>query len=321
MHFILLACHRYPHVFTLHCTGHALDLALERIGELDFFKNAIDRLKKIVQLITNSHAPRAIFKEKSALRLLKPEVQNGQLQFAKTACMNVFPSFGNPQVDMYLDMCLDDTRFYTAYISCARLLQRKSAARQTVVWGKWDRWANKPGNRDKSAAVKTIILDEEFWAAVKLFCRLVKPIVRLMRLVDSNMASMGKVSVVLHADSESSHLLQHHVIDRLQYCMQVYPMCAQIQQHIKTVGLDKDLEESVAKIFLARWNKMHSPLHAAAYMRKPQFRLAAFDKEVMHLSFLRLLEAISFEQCKTPMGRDKCTSVTLLSLLRSFQQK
>ena len=68
----LFACHRYPHVFTLHCTAHALDLALERIGELEFFKSAIDRAKKVVQLITNSHAPHAIFKGKSELRLLKP---------------------------------------------------------------------------------------------------------------------------------------------------------------------------------------------------------------------------------------------------------
>ena len=39
-----------------------------------------------------------------------------------------------------------------------------------------------------------------------------------MRLVDSNMPSMGKVRMVLHADSEAiyiySHLLQHFVIYR-----------------------------------------------------------------------------------------------------------
>jgi hypothetical protein len=67
--------------------------------------------------------------------------------------------------------------------------------------------------------------------------------------------------------------------------MQVYPMCAQIEQHIQKVGLNKDLEDSVAKIFRDRWDKMHSPLHSAAYILEPQFRLAAFDKQVMHLSF------------------------------------
>lgn len=105
-----------------------------------------------------------------------------------------------PVVDYGFDTSPGDARFYTAYISCARLLKCKTAARQTVVLGEWDRWAKKPGNKDKSAAVKASILDEEFWAAIQLFCRLVKPIVRLMRLVDSNMPSMGKVSIIMHAN-------------------------------------------------------------------------------------------------------------------------
>ena len=62
--------------------------------------------------------------------------------------------------------------------------------------------------------------------------------------------------------------------------MQVYPMCAQIEQHIRDVGLDKDVQEAVSKIFWERWDKMHSPLHAAAYMLEPQFRKAAFGREV-----------------------------------------
>ena len=43
-----------------------------------------------------------------------------------------------PVVDYEFDMSLGDTRFYTAYISCARLLKCKTAARQTVVSGEWD---------------------------------------------------------------------------------------------------------------------------------------------------------------------------------------
>ena len=86
-----------------------------------------------------------------------------------------------------------DTRFYTAYILSARLFKCRSAGRQTVVAAEWERWGKKQGNREKAAAVKGIVLDDDFWAAIKLFCRLVKPIVRLMRLVDSNMPTMGKV--------------------------------------------------------------------------------------------------------------------------------
>jgi len=76
----------------------------------------------------------------------------------------------------------------------------------------------------------------------------------------------------------------HCVLDGRKHCMQVYPMCAQIEQHIKDVGLEQELQDAVAKIFRDRWNKMHSPLHAAAYMLEPQFRSAAFGREVIQLS-------------------------------------
>lgn len=45
---------------------------MEKIGHLSEFKDAVDKAKKVIQVITNSHSPHAIFKEKSTLRLLKP---------------------------------------------------------------------------------------------------------------------------------------------------------------------------------------------------------------------------------------------------------
>ena len=69
-------------------------------------------------------------------------------------------------------------------------------------------------------------------------------------------------------------------------------MCAQIQQHIRKVGLNKDLEEAVSKIFEDRWNKMHSPLHAAAYMLEPQFRDAAFGREVSPIQYMHICGAL-----------------------------
>ena len=76
--------------------------------------------------------------------------------------------------------------------------------------------------------------------------------------------------------------------------MQVYPMCAQIEQHILSMGLEKDLENSVRNIFRDRWNKMHSPLHSAAYMLEPQFRNTAFDPQVTHCHMLVLACILHF---------------------------
>ena len=55
-------------------------------------------------------------------------------------------------------------------------------------------------------------------------------------------------------------------------------MCAQIEEHIKDVGMDKEVKDAVANIFRERWDKMHSPLHAAAYMLEPQFRQSVFGR-------------------------------------------
>ena len=104
------------------------------------------------------------------------------------------------------------------------------------------------------------------------------------------MPSMGKVRAVLPAEVRLQLHTLHHVSDKLQHCVQVYPMCAQIEQHIKNVGLDKNLEEAVSKIFRERWDKMHSPLHAAAYMLEPQFGNAAFGREVCTFHSDALLE-------------------------------
>lgn len=191
---------RYPHIFTLHCRAHGLDLALEWIGELDFFKDAVDRAKKVVQTITNAHTPHAIFKGKSMLRLVKPGEYRWAYGICSIASMVFLLDSDQSQSERCLCMHPGDTRFYTAYILSARLFKCRSAARQTVVLGEWDWWAKKQGNREKAAAVKAIIIDEEFWAAVKMFCRLVKPIVKLLRLVDSNMPTMGKVRNNSHVD-------------------------------------------------------------------------------------------------------------------------
>ena len=133
MHSFLFVCHSYLNVFTLHCTAHALDLALEQIGEHDFSKSAINRAKKVVQLITKSPAPHAVFKGKSELRLLKP----GNRRIGNCCLLRLYllPSFANSQYEMCHDMFSGDTRFLTAYISCARLLDMQERCAADCIVG------------------------------------------------------------------------------------------------------------------------------------------------------------------------------------------
>ena len=152
------AC-RYDGLFTLHCTAHALDLALESICDLLYFSDPAKVSKKIIKVLTNHHTTSALFKSHSKLFLLKP----------------------------------GDTRFYSAYIAVRRLLRCQSAVRKTVVSEEWDEWAAKRDYREKAKVVSKAVLDHGFWRSIANFCHVLKPIVRLLRLVDSNMPSMGKV--------------------------------------------------------------------------------------------------------------------------------
>ena len=150
---------RYSGLFTLHCTAHALDLALEKICDLHYFSEPAAVSKKIIQTLTNHHFTSALFKTHSKLFLLKP----------------------------------GDTRFYSAYIAIRRLLRCQSAVQKTVVSEEWAGWAAKRDYREKARFVSKAVLDAAFWTAIAHFCHVLKPIVRLLRLVDSNMPSMGKV--------------------------------------------------------------------------------------------------------------------------------
>ena len=152
-------CCRFPGLFTLHCTAHALDLALERICELHYFSEPIAVGKKIIQIMTNHHFTSALFKTHSKLFLLKP----------------------------------GDTRFYSAYIAVRRLLRCHSAVQKTVVSDEWKGWAAKRDYKEKARFVTKAVLDPTFWAAIANLCHALRPIVRLLRLVDSNMPSMSKV--------------------------------------------------------------------------------------------------------------------------------
>lgn len=115
--------------------------------------------KKVIKVLTNHHFTSALFKSYSKLFLLKP----------------------------------GDTRFYSAYIAVKRLLVCKSAVQKTIVSTEWAGWADKPDYKSKAAATAAIVLNASFWSALARFVILLRPIVRLLRLVDSNMPSMSKV--------------------------------------------------------------------------------------------------------------------------------
>lgn len=56
----------------MHCTAHALDLAIEKIGKIKVFAQAIKAHKQLIKEITNHEKTSSAFRELSNLKLLKP---------------------------------------------------------------------------------------------------------------------------------------------------------------------------------------------------------------------------------------------------------
>ena len=54
-------------------------------------------------------------------------------------------------------------------------------------------WAEKQSYKQEAMKVKKLILDEDWWEDLILMDKLFKPIVKLLKLVDSDLPSMGKV--------------------------------------------------------------------------------------------------------------------------------
>ena len=80
------------------------------------------------------------------------------------------------------------------FLNCGRLVGCKIIARQAVVSAMWHKWASETGNEDEAAAVKAIILDDEFWAAITLFYRLLRPMSQLRGTLASDTPTLGKVN-------------------------------------------------------------------------------------------------------------------------------
>ena len=63
---------RFPHLLWVHCTAHALDLALEDMGKLPAIKRSCDNVREIIRFTKNHQMSRALFNAQSTKKLLSP---------------------------------------------------------------------------------------------------------------------------------------------------------------------------------------------------------------------------------------------------------
>ena len=101
----------------------------------------------------------------------------------------------------------------------------KSVLQETVVSAEFNAWAEKQTYKAEAMRVKKMILDEDGWDDIDLTVELFKPIVDLLRLVDTDLPSMGKVSCALSYDTSLSAVLHSTQDDCSHILLSMLPLC------------------------------------------------------------------------------------------------
>lgn len=73
-------------------------------------------------------------------------------------------------------------------------------------------------------------------------------------------------------------------------CAQVYPSMLEIEIFLDSDKLDLESadREEIKAIVRSRWDELHHPLHAAAYMLEPQFQHVDFEQDVIHYYLINI---------------------------------
>lgn len=150
-----------------------------------------------------------------------------------------------------------DTRFATNYLMMERYLEGDvfKALQKTVLDSKWDTWRRKqrPEVKAKADEVKRLLLSRTHHSKVKELKQLCEPAVQLLRSADNPMATIGKV----------------------------YWRCYQLRHSFGSAKLDallggdegaiEEAREWLGAQAESRWNFLHSPMHACAYLLDPEY--------------------------------------------------
>lgn len=166
------------------------------------------------------------------------------------------------------------TRFAGKYREMSRMLRCKADLQQVVVSSEYNAQRVARATRqeedngedhldvDSFRVAKAIVLDEEFWLSLVVCLRVSLPLVRLLRMLDSNKPVLGKV------------------YDRMFLTMQKLE---------KAQGVPWLAQ--VRAIHARRWEYLHSDMHVAAYALDPEFMQTVGDlDEATQNGLLRVFE-------------------------------
>lgn len=208
-------CDRYPFICWSPCAAHCINLILKDVGELPHVSDLVTLASRVTIFIYNHKWPLNWLRKRPGwTEIVRPEI--------------VRPGA---------------TRFGMAFIALKSLHDHKSDLQAMVVSNDYKKVLKLP----KAMDVKLIVLNEEFWKNCLIIMKVMTPILRLLRICDS---------------------------DEKPTLGYVYEGMYRARKGIKNLFRnDRNLYKTYTNIIDARWDKMlRKSLHCAAYWLNPIFQ-------------------------------------------------
>ncbi|XP_027156260.1 uncharacterized protein LOC113757051 [Coffea eugenioides] len=201
------------------CAVHCLNLMLHDMGKLDEVSKVVGHTSKITKYIYNHCYP---------LHLMRKHTGGKEI---------IRPA---------------PTRFATNFIALQNILVQKDALRALVTSKEWTLSAYAKESKGKKFV--DLVLDSMFWKECATIVQLTEPLIRVLRIVDSDeRLAMGYLYAAMHRARE---------------------------ELLRRFSRKKKIVDPFLKIIDSKWDsQLHKNLHAAGYWLNPAYQYNSLDLE------------------------------------------
>jgi hypothetical protein len=149
----------FGHIVTGWCVAHVLDLLMEDLGKMPFFKTVVDEAKEVVKFFKNHKFTKDRLAAISSKRLLLP----------------------------------GETRFATSLIMIGRLLELEDGITQICATDAFKKWVKGKKYEQAALGVRKTVAQKVWWKKITSLANLSGPIVNALRMADSDIPATGKI--------------------------------------------------------------------------------------------------------------------------------
>jgi hypothetical protein len=209
-----------PNIFWTSCATHTLNLMLEGMGKMKKFKGCIDQAKSLTIFIYSHHRTLALMRKYTKKRdIVRPGV----------------------------------TRFASNFLTLQSLYEKKEQLRAMSQCDEWDKFLGLSHIKKNSKGVlaTSTMTRPAFWNGVALCLRVFEPLIKLLRMVDSDV-------------KPSMAFLYGEIVKAKEQIKVGFP-------NIEKTGNLTHYNNVIEIIDNKMKDRLDSPLHLAAYLLNPYY--------------------------------------------------